>query len=51
MHIRAVYQDEVENALKQSGRFPLAESALRKIRETIAIEIQKGHSEEAAAKP
>ncbi|HXX36238.1 MAG TPA: hypothetical protein VEM15_17350, partial [Thermodesulfobacteriota bacterium] len=40
-HIRAVYQEEVENALRQGGTLPLAESALRKIKDTIAGEVQK----------
>ena len=40
-HIRAVYQEEVENALRQGGTLPLAEPALRKIKDTIAGEVQK----------
>jgi hypothetical protein len=44
LHIRAVYQKEVENALRQGGTLPLAEPALRKIKQTIAGEVQKDHS-------
>ncbi len=44
VHIRAVYQKEVENALRQGGTLPLAEPALGKIKETIAGEVQKDRS-------
>jgi len=44
VHIRAVYQKEVENALRQGGTLPLAEPALRKIKDTIVDEVQKDHS-------
>jgi hypothetical protein len=44
MHIRAVYQKEVENTLRQGGTFPLAEPTLRKIKETITSKVQKDQS-------
>jgi spermidine synthase len=44
IHVRTVYQKEVENALKHGGTFPLAEPTLRKIKEMITSEVQKGHS-------
>jgi spermidine synthase len=44
IHVRTVYQKEVENALRQGGTLPLAEPTLHKIKEMIMSEIQKGHS-------
>jgi spermidine synthase len=44
MHIRAVYQKEVENTLRHGGTFPLAEPTLRKIKEIITLEVQKDQS-------
>jgi len=46
LDIRAAYREEVENALRQGGTVPLAESALRKIKGRIAVEVQKNHSKE-----
>jgi spermidine synthase len=51
VHIRAVYQKEVENALRQGGTLPSAERALRKIKETIAGQAQKNDSRNAVAHP
>jgi spermidine synthase len=44
IHVRAVYQKEVENALRQGRTLPLADSTLHKIKEMITSEVQKGHS-------
>ena len=44
MRIRAVYQKEVENALRQGRALPSAEPVLRKIKQTIAAEVQKDQS-------
>ncbi len=44
MHIRAVYQKEIENTLRQGGTFPLAEPTLRKIKEMITSKVQKDQS-------
>ena len=44
MHVRTIYQKEVENALMQGGTLPLTEPTLHKIREMITSEVQKGHS-------
>jgi spermidine synthase len=44
IHVRTVYQKEVENALMQGGTLPLAGPTLHKIREMITSEVQKGHS-------
>ena len=44
IHVRTVYQKEVENALRQGRTLPLAEPTLHKIREMITSEVQKGHS-------
>ncbi len=43
-HIRAVYQKEVETGLGLERPLPFAKPVLRKIRETIAAEVQKDHS-------
>ena len=44
MHIRAVYQKEVEEALRKGGTLPLAGPTLRKIKEIITLEVQKEQS-------
>jgi len=44
MHIRAVYQKEVEETLRKGGTLPLAEPTLRKIKEIITLEVQKDQS-------
>ncbi len=44
IQVRAAYQKEVENALRQGGTFPLAEPTLHKIKKMIASAVQKGHS-------
>ena len=44
MHIRAVYQKELENTLREGGTFPSEEPTLRKIKEMITLEVQKGQS-------
>ncbi len=44
IHIRVVYQKEAENALRQGGGFPLAESTLKRIKEMITSEVQKNRS-------
>jgi spermidine synthase len=51
MHVRSVYQKEVENALGQGGTFPLVEPTLRKIKEMIMLKVQRDHSKEAVSKP
>ena len=43
IRVRAVYQKEVENALRQGRTLPLAEPTLRHIKEMIMSEVQKGH--------
>jgi spermidine synthase len=43
-HIHAVYQKEVEHTLRQGGMLPFAGPALRKIKEAISVEVQKGRS-------
>ena len=42
--IRGVYQKEVENALRQGRALPSVEPVLRKIKQTIAAEVEKDHS-------
>jgi spermidine synthase len=41
IHVRSVYQKEVENALRQGRALPLAGSTLHKIREMITVKVQK----------
>jgi spermidine synthase len=44
IHVRTVYQKEVEDALRRGAPLPLAEPTLHKIKEMITSEIQRGYS-------
>jgi spermidine synthase len=44
IHVRAVYQKEVENALRQGRTFPLAEPTLHKIKKMVTFLVHKDYS-------